>query len=83
MPVISSSQHTITKYREQKDCSHQRRFDEPVPRLFYWIKFQVESYHIEVDSSVPPKKTYWRPVTIHQQAVFKQQQIRMQAAGIF
>ena len=44
-------------------------------------KFQGESYHIEVDPNVTPKKTSCRPVPTHQQDTLKQQLAGIQTGG--
>ena len=46
------------------------------------VKFLDEPYHIQVEPSVPPKKTLCRLMKIHQQASFQQQLSEMQAACI-
>ena len=78
-----AAQTTAAKMQGPKLITSKEMILQEYPDVFQGIgKFLGTDYHIQIDSSIPPKQTPCQPIPIHLKEVFQQEINEMLQEGV-
>ena len=81
-PKVADQTNAVKKQGPKMITSKEMILQE-YPDVFQGIgKFPGADYHIQIDSSIPPKQTPCRPIPIHLKEMFQQEINKMLQAGV-